>query len=129
MVVFALAPLFKLSGLISPLISSSILGTYRPGEFTFQCPISLPFHTLHGVLKARMLKCFAIALFSLLQYPMCNQVSNEISMGNHFEETDHIYNMIYLHRVILPLGRGNKGKCLLDHNMKNPYNLLLLMVI
>ena len=55
--------LFILSGLISPLNSSSILGTYRPGEFIFQCPIFLPFHTVHGVLKARILKSFAI-LFS-----------------------------------------------------------------
>ena len=31
--------LLILSGVISPLISSSILGTYRPGEFIFQCPI------------------------------------------------------------------------------------------
>ena len=31
--------LFILSGVISPLISSSILGTYQPGEFIFQCPI------------------------------------------------------------------------------------------
>ena len=30
---------FILSGVISPPISSSILGTYRPGEFIFQCPI------------------------------------------------------------------------------------------
>ena len=29
--------LFILSGVISPLISSSILGTYWPGEFLFQC--------------------------------------------------------------------------------------------
>ena len=49
-------------GVISPLISSSILGTYQPGEFLFQCPIILPFHTLHGVLKARILKWFAIPL-------------------------------------------------------------------
>ena len=28
-----------LSGVISPLISSSILGTYQPGEFIFHCPI------------------------------------------------------------------------------------------
>ena len=54
---------FILSGVISPLISSSIFGTYRPGEFLFQCPIVLPFHTVHGVLKARILKWFAI-LFS-----------------------------------------------------------------
>ena len=25
-----------------------------PGEFIFQCPICLPFHTVHGVLKARI---------------------------------------------------------------------------
>ena len=31
--------LFIVSGVISPLISSSILGTYRPGEFIFQCLI------------------------------------------------------------------------------------------
>ena len=43
--------LFILSGGISPLISSSILGTYQPGEFLFQYPIILPFHIVHGVLK------------------------------------------------------------------------------
>ena len=45
--------LFILSGVISPLFSSSILDTYCPGEFIFQCPIFLPFHTVHGVVKAR----------------------------------------------------------------------------
>ena len=55
---------FFLSGVISPLISSSILGTYRPGEFLFQYPIILPFHTVHGVLKARILKWFAIPFSS-----------------------------------------------------------------
>ena len=39
---------FILSGVISPLISCSILGTYLPGEFIFQCPIFLPFHTFMG---------------------------------------------------------------------------------
>ena len=38
---------FILSGIISPLITSSILGTYRPGEFIFQCAIFLPFHLLY----------------------------------------------------------------------------------
>ena len=55
---------FILSGVISPLISSSILGTYRPGEFIFQCPIFLPFHAVHGVLKAGILKWFAIPFSS-----------------------------------------------------------------
>ena len=39
--------LFILSGVISPLISSSILGTYWPGVFIFQCLIFLAFHTVH----------------------------------------------------------------------------------
>ena len=52
--------LFILSGVISPLIPSNILGPYLPGKFIFQCPIFLPFHTVHGVLKARILKWFAI---------------------------------------------------------------------
>ena len=56
--------LFILSGVISPLISRSILGTDWPGEFIFQCLIFLPFHTVHGVLKARILKWFAIPFSS-----------------------------------------------------------------
>ena len=47
--------LFTLSGVTSPLFSSSILGTYLSGEFIFQCPIFLSFHTVHGVLKERIL--------------------------------------------------------------------------
>ena len=56
--------LFTPSGAISPLFSSSILGTYGPGGFIFQCHIFLPFHTVHEVLKARMLKWFAIPFSS-----------------------------------------------------------------
>ena len=59
-IVFALAPSRHLSGVISPLISSSILGTYQPGEFLFQYSIILPSHTVHGVLKARIVKWLAI---------------------------------------------------------------------
>ena len=51
--------LFNLSGVISLFFSSSILGTYLPGEFIFQCHIFLPFHTVHGLLKAIILKWFA----------------------------------------------------------------------
>ena len=60
--------LFILSGVISPLISSNILGTYRPGDFIFQYPIFLPFYTVHGVLKARILKWFAIPFCSGLHF-------------------------------------------------------------
>ena len=38
--------------------------TSWPGEFIFQCPIILPFHTVHGVLKARILKWLAIPFSS-----------------------------------------------------------------
>ena len=40
--------LFILSGAISPLFSSSILATYWPGEFIFQCPIFCFFILLTG---------------------------------------------------------------------------------
>ena len=39
--------LFVLSGVISLLFSSSILGIYQPGEFIFQSHTFLPFHALH----------------------------------------------------------------------------------
>ena len=59
---------FILSGVIYPLISSSILGTYQPAEFLFQCPIFLPFHTVHEVLKAGKLKWFAVPFSSGLHF-------------------------------------------------------------
>ena len=68
--------LFILCGIISPLISSSILGTYQPGEFIFQCPIFLLFHTVHGVLKAGILKWFAVA------YPV-DHILSELSTMTH----------------------------------------------
>ena len=57
------------------MISSSISGIYRPGEFLFQYPIILPFHTVHGVLKARTLQWFAVPFSSgprsaLISYPL-----------------------------------------------------------
>ena len=52
--------LFILSGGISPLFSRCILSNYQPEEFIFQCHIFFPFYTLHGALKVRMLKWFAI---------------------------------------------------------------------
>ena len=60
--------LFILSEVISPLISSSTLGTYQPGEFIFQCPVFLPFHTVHGVLKAG-LRTFKEPSWSGLPFP------------------------------------------------------------
>ena len=48
--------LLILFGVISPLFFNRILGTYWPGKFIFQCHTFLPFHTVHGVLKARILR-------------------------------------------------------------------------
>ena len=56
--------LFILSEVISPFFSRSILGTYQPGEFIFQYHFFLPFNTIHGVLKTRILKWFAIPFSS-----------------------------------------------------------------
>ena len=81
--------LFILSGIISPLFSSSILATYQSGEFIFWCPIFLPFHTVHGVLKARILKWFAIPF----------------SSGSHFVRTLHSVGRWFIFSIswILPL--------------------------
>ena len=52
------------SGVNSSFFCSSILGTYIPGEFIFQCHIFFPFHTAHSILKARILKWFDIPFSS-----------------------------------------------------------------
>ena len=49
-------PQIKLNAQLSSCTSFSINSTYRPGEFIFQCPTFLPFYTIYGVLKARILK-------------------------------------------------------------------------
>ena len=46
------------------MVFGSILSTHQPGELIFLCPISLPFHTVHGVLKPRIMKWFAIPFSS-----------------------------------------------------------------
>ena len=45
----------------------------RPGEYIIQCPIFLPFYTVHGVLKARILKWFAIPFSSLRSLSTLNR--------------------------------------------------------
>ena len=47
-----------------PLFPSSILDTSWPGVLISQCCIFLPFQTVHGVLKTRILKWFAIPFSS-----------------------------------------------------------------
>ena len=53
---FWLHPFF-LSGVSSPLISSSILGTYQPGEFIFQCLIFCFFMLFLGFLRQKYWSC------------------------------------------------------------------------
>ena len=65
--------LFIPSGAISLIFCSSIFSAYQPEGLIFQCHIFLPFHTVHGVLKARILKWFAI----------------RFSSGPHFVRTLH----------------------------------------
>ena len=50
--------LFMPFGAIPLLLSSTILGTFWPGEFVSQYLTFLAFHTIHGVLKVRMLNWF-----------------------------------------------------------------------
>ena len=63
---------FIVSGVISPLISSSILGTYQPGVFPFQYPIILPFHTVHGGSQGKNTE---VVCHSLLQWTTFCQIS------------------------------------------------------
>ena len=60
--------LFILSDVISPLISHSILGTYRPGEFIFQCPIFLPFFFSFLLFMGFSSKNPEVVCHSLLQW-------------------------------------------------------------
>ena len=92
--------LFFLSGVIYLLISNGILGTYLTGEFIFQCPIFLTFHSVHGVLKARILKRIAIPF----------------SSGPRFVRTLHHDMSIWvaLHSMahsFIELDRANSGSC------------------
>ena len=56
--------LFILSEVITPLFSSSILGTTDLGSSSFSVLFFLPFHTVHEVLKGRVLKWFVIPFSS-----------------------------------------------------------------
>ena len=85
------------------LFSSSIMGTYQPGEFIFQYPIILPFHTVHGVLKARILKWFAIpfSLDHILSHLSTMILMSSVAlhgMGHSFIELDkamiHVINSV-----------------------------------
>ena len=87
--------LFILSGVISP-----FLGTYRPEEFIFQCHVFLPFHTVHGVLKARILKWFAISFSSGPHFVKCfvkvikAEVDVFLELSPFFDDPTDVGNLI-----------------------------------
>ena len=89
--------LFILSGAISLLFSSSILGTYLPGELIFQCHIFLPLHAVHGVLKARILKRSPV-----------DHVFSELSIMTHLSWValyGMAHSLIELHKAVVPVIR------------------------
>ena len=65
--------LFIPSGATSLLLSNSILDTCWPVGFIFQCHISLPFHSVYGILKPRRQTWF----------------ETPFSSGSHFIRTLH----------------------------------------
>ena len=86
------------------MISSSILGSYLPRDIIFQCPIFLPFHTVHVALKARILKWFAIPFSSgphLVRTLHHDQsiLGGPIGMAHSFFELDkvvvHVIRLVY----------------------------------
>ena len=92
-VVFALAPsLHSFWSYFSTVLQEHI-GYLLTWEFIFQCHIFLPFHTLHGVLKARILKQFAIpspvnhvlSELSTMTHPSCVALQG---MAHHSTELD-----------------------------------------
>ena len=84
--------LFIFFGVISLFFSSSILGTYWPGEFIFQCCYLFFFFSYcHVVLKARILKWFPfssgphLSELSTMTHPSCVAPH---SMAHSFLELD-----------------------------------------
>ena len=100
----SLLRLTSTESVISPLFSSSLLDTYQPGEFIFQCHIFLPFHTVHRVLKARILKWFAIPFSS---GPCFIKILHHdpFVLAHSFTELDkavvHVNNSLILHKINL----------------------------
>ena len=82
---------------ISPLFSSSILGTYWPGEFVFQSLVFLSFHTVHGVLEAWMMKWFAIVFSSGPCFVRTLHHDPSISCG----PTRHAHSFIELDKAVI----------------------------
>ena len=71
------------------------------GEFIFLCPIFLPFHTVHRVLKARILKWIAIPFSSVPRFVRTLHHDPSV-LGDH---TEHVS---YFHRIRQGCGPCNQ---------------------
>ena len=93
---FCFGCLFILSQIIPPTLLQQHIG-HLSGEFIFQCPIFLLFHTVHGVLKARMLKWFAIAFSSGPHFVRIFHHDPSILGGL----TEHVHSFIELYKAVV----------------------------
>ena len=115
--------LFILSRVISPLISSNILGTYWPGEFRFQHPILLHFHTVNGVLKARTMKWFAIPFSSVPHFVRILYQDPSILGGPTQHGSSH--NFIELDKAVVHVIRDVRVLYILSQHLQIVTILLL----
>ena len=91
--------LFILSGVISSPFSSSILSTYQSGEFIFQGPICLPFHTVYGVLKPRIWKCLSLTVhiqFSCLKQNNKKKKKEKEKSGKLFKYPNYFWCIVII---------------------------------
>ena len=91
-VAVALAPSLHSFGVMSPLMSSNILGPYQPGEFIFQCPTC------------------AFSYCSWGSQDMNTEVVCHFSSGPHFVRTLHIYIGVYIYVCVCVCVYTPKGK-------------------
>ena len=80
---FGSASSFFLDLFLHSSLIGSILGTYQYGEFMFQCHIFLPFHTVHGILKARILKWLASQFSSGPRFVRLSTMTHPSGMALH----------------------------------------------
>ena len=105
---------FILSGVISPLISRSILGTFRPGEFLFQSPIILPFHTVHET-----------TWDNIKQHAQEEQATSKEQQLRRHRRTERSYSTFKVRRgdrEEIPLTQGTELRCsLLGQPWREPH--------
>ena len=93
---YLLMSTFKIQSLNNFQICNTVLLT-----IVFQCHIFLPFHTLHGVLKARILKWFAIPFSSGPRFVRILHHDPSI-LGGHIHSMAHSF--IELDKAVVHVG-------------------------